>query len=52
MKKITTTLFLMALCVFNAGVNAQATNYPNQTIKVLVGFAAGGQGLSRLLTAY
>ena len=54
MKKIATTLLLTALCVFNSGTIAQTSTYPNQTIKVLVGFAAGGPAdvMARIVTQH
>ena len=45
---------LGALCVFGSLANAQTTTYPNQTIKVLVGFAAGGPAdvIGRIVTQH
>ncbi len=42
MKKISFALLLSALSVFTAPASAQSAAYPNQTIKVIIGFAAGG----------
>ena len=42
MKKISFALLLSALSVFAAPASAQSSAYPNQTIKVIIGFAAGG----------
>lgn len=52
MRKISIALFLNVLCVFGSVANAQTTAYPTQTIKVLVGFAAGGPAdvIARIVT--
>lgn len=52
MKKTSFALLLSALCVFAAPASAQSSTYPSQTIKVLVGFAAGGPAdvIARIVT--
>ena len=52
MRKISIALFLNVLCVYGSVANAQTTAYPTQTIKVLVGFAAGGPAdvIARIVT--
>lgn len=52
MKKTSAALLLSLLCVFGSVANAQTTAYPTQTIKVLVGFAAGGPAdvIARIVT--
>lgn len=52
MRKISIALFLSLLCVYGSVANAQTTAYPTQTIKVLVGFAAGGPAdvIARIVT--
>jgi tripartite-type tricarboxylate transporter receptor subunit TctC len=52
MRKISIALFLSVLCVYGSVANAQTTAYPTQTIKVLVGFAAGGPAdvIARIVT--
>ena len=52
MKKTSAALLLSLLCVFGPAANAQTTAYPTQTIKVLVGFAAGGPAdvIARIVT--
>ena len=52
MRKISIALLLSVLCVYGSVANAQTTAYPTQTIKVLVGFAAGGPAdvIARIVT--
>lgn len=54
MRKTNIALLLSVLCVFGSVANAQTTTYPNQTIKVLVGFAAGGPAdvIGRIVTQH
>ena len=54
MRKTSAILLLSLLCVFGSTANAQTTVYPTQTIKVLVGFAAGGPAdvIARIVTQH
>jgi len=54
MKKKISALLLSSVCVFGSAAIAQTTTYPNQTIKVLVGFAAGGPAdvIGRIVTQH
>ena len=42
MKKTASALLVSLLCAVSTWATAQTTSYPNQTIKVLIGLAAGG----------